>query len=257
MQPSLPELPPMKPVGETPDGAKTNIAAATSSPSASRSGFQGTKRLRQMMTILASGGLILAATIGVGELVLRPGIRPTDIMATIEARTESGIFNQKMGAAPGEMVMTEDQYREKLAEAERSGQAKAEIVFQRELAAVQADKEKVVGAYNTLYQRTNLIAQAGVQVEAQAIQFRQRLIEQTNGGRALVINIYDGLCALGDHGSCESARQARAGMVAESNELTEGQIAKKVAELMAGIPDPASFVAGADMRQNGAPTLRP
>lgn len=256
MQPSLPELPPMKPVGETPDGAKTTVAAAASSPAAARSGFQGTKRLRQMMTILASGGLILAATIGIGELVLRPGIRPTDIMATIEARTELGVLNQKMGAAPGEMAMTEDEYREKLAEAERSGQAKAEIAFQRELAAVQADKERVVGAYNTLYQRTNLIAQAGVQVEAQAMQFRQRLIEQTNGGRSAVISIYDGLCALGDQGSCESARQARAGMIEESNSLTEAQLAKKVAELMAGIPDPASFVVGRDMKENGSPAMR-
>jgi len=256
MQPSLPELPPMPPVGETSDGAKTTVAAAASSTAASRAGFQGTKRLRQIMTILASGGLVLVATIGIGELVLRPGIRPTDILATIEARTERGIFNQKMGAAPGEMAMTEDQYREKLAQAERTGQAKAEIAFQRELAAVQADKERVVGAYNTLYQRTNIIAQAGVQIEAQAMQFRQRLIEQTNGGRSVVISIYDGLCAFGDQASCESARQARAGMIEESSSLTEAQLAKKVAELMAGIPDPASFVASADMRRNGAPAVR-
>jgi len=37
--------------------------------------------------------------------------------------------------------------------------------------------------FNFAYQRTNIIAQAAVQVEAQAIQFHQRLIEQTNGGR--------------------------------------------------------------------------
>jgi hypothetical protein len=255
MQSNLPELPPMKPVGETQDGGKTVAPFAASPSVAPRSGFQGTKRLRQMVAILASGGLVLVAAVGIGELVLRPGIRPTDFLATIEARTELGVINQKMGAAPGDFEITEDQYREKLAEAERTGQAKAEIVFQRELAAVQADKERVVGAYSALYQRTNLIAQAGVQMEAVAQQFRQRLVEQTNGGRALVINIYDGLCALGDQDSCKSAREARAGMIQEAGELTEGDLAKKVGELMQGIPDPASLVANRDMRENGSPAI--
>lgn len=206
--------------------------------------------MRRIMTALASGGLILVAGVALGELALRPGIRPTDILATIEARTETGIFNQKMGAAPGEMTLTEDQYRAKIAEAERTGQAKAEIAFQRELADVQADKEILVGAYQTLYQRTNMIAQAGVQMEAVALQFRQQLLQQTNGGRATVIAVYDMICALGDQPSCDKARQARAGMIQEASELTEGDLAKKVRELMAGIPDPATLMA--NTRGNGS-----
>jgi hypothetical protein len=200
--------------------------------------------------------MFLVAGVGLGELVLRPGLRPTDFLATIEARTELGIFNQKMGAAPGVLPMTEAEYRNKLAEAERSGQAKAEIAFQRELASVQADKERVVGAYQTLYQRTNIIAQAGVQMEAVAQQFRQRLIEQTNGGRIIVISIYDGLCAMGDANSCESARKAREGMITEAGELTNGDLAKKVQQLMAGIPDPAALIAGQDLRRHGAPDIQ-
>lgn len=195
-------------------------------------------------------------TVTLAELTLRRELRPTTILAMFEAQTELGIFNQKMGAPPGSILLTEDEYRAQIAEAERAGQARAEIVYQRELAAVQADKERVVGAYQALYERTNIIAQAGVQMEATAQQFRQRLIEQTNGGRAVVISVLDGLCALGDYRSCESARQARAGMMAESGALTEGDLAMKVRELMAGIPDPATLVAGNDARENGSPTVQ-
>lgn len=211
--------------------------------------------MRQILTALASGGLVLVIGVSVGQLVLRPGLRPTDLLATFEAQVDLGIVNQKMGAAPGEMTLTEDQYRSKIAEAERSGQAKAELAYQRAMAAVQADKERVVGAYQTLYQRTNIIAQAGVQMEQVAQQFRQQLIYQTNGGRAVVISVYDGLCALGDQGSCEKARQARANMMQESAQLTEGDLAKKVERLMVGIPDPATFVANADRHRNGTPTI--
>lgn len=250
-QPPLPDMPPMKPMA----------AASSEQPTIPQQQAKpvhtgGNKRMRQIVGYVAGGGFSLVLVICAAQLALRPGIRPTDLMATIEAQTDMGVFNQKMGAAAGEMILTEDQYREKIAEAERSGQAKAELAYQRDLAAVQADKERVVGAYQVLYQRTNIIAQAGVQMEGVAQQFRQRLIEQTNGGRVMVISIYDGLCALGNADACESARQARAGMIAESTTLTEGDLAQKIQKLMEGIPDPASLVAERDMQQNGAPAIQ-
>ncbi|AZI37882.1 hypothetical protein NT2_13_00770 [Caenibius tardaugens NBRC 16725] len=251
MPSSLPPMPPMKPIGDS-AGASGPATMASAPP---RSGFQGARRLRQLVGYVAGGGFALVALMCVAEVVVRDDLKPTTLLATIEAQTELGIFNQRMGAAPGAKPMTEAEYREKIAEAERTGQARAELGFQRQLAAVQADKERVVGAYQALYQRTNLIAQAGVQMEATAQQFRQRLVEQTNGGRAVVISVYDGLCALGDQGSCQSARDARAGMVAEAGELTEGDLSKKVARLMAGVPDPASLVAGHDIAANGPPDL--
>lgn len=255
MQNNPPDFPPMKPVGTAKPSASTAGPLPSATPTA-RTEFRGTRRMKQILMAITGGGLLLTASVGVGELVLRPGIRPTDILATIEARTELGIFNQKMGAAPGEFSMTEDQYRLKIAEAERAGQAKAELAYQRDLAAVQADKERVVGAYQALYERTGIIAQAAVQMEAVAQQFRQRLVEQTNGGRAVVISVYDGLCALGSPEACESARQAREGMIREAGQLTEGNLAQKMAELMQGIPDPATFVANEDIRRNGSPALQ-
>lgn len=255
MSSSLPEMPPMKPLGDTTGPAKP-APPMTGAASPQRSGYQGARRLRQIVGYVAGGGFALVAALCIAEVVVRDDLKPTTLLATIEAQTELGILNQKMGAAPGVKPMTEDEYRAKIAEAERAGQAKAEIGFQRELAAVQADKERVVGAYQTLYQRTNIIAQAGVQMEAQAMQFRQRLIEQSNGGRAMVITIHDGLCAMGSQESCEAARQARVVMVEESGQLTERDLAKKVAQLMAGIPDPASLVAAADVRRSGSPTVQ-
>lgn len=254
MQINPPELPPMRPVSEASPNAKASPPAAPSAPP--RAEFQGTQRMKQILTALTRGGLVLLLAVLIGQMVLRPGLRPTDLLASMEAQTNLGIFNQMMGAAPGDLTMTEDQYRSKIAEAERSGQAKAEIVFQRQMAGVQADKERIVGAYQTLYQRTNIIAQAGVQMEQVAQQFRQQLIQQTNGGRAFVISVYDGLCAIGDEGSCEKARLARADMIEESTQLTEGDLAKKVNALMVGIPDPATLVANADQRHNGTPTIR-
>lgn len=215
----------------------------------------GTRRLRQLVGYLTGGSLVMMGGVVFFEVVAKPGLRPSDLMSMVEARVELGVMNQKMGHAPGEHVINEAQYQSIIAQAQRAGAAKAEIGFQRELAVVQANKERIVSAYATLYQRTNIIAQAGVQMEAQAQAFRQRLIEQTNGGRAMVINILDGLCAFGDADSCEKARRARAGMVEESSSLTEGQLAQKVRELMAGIDDPATLVAREDQRQHGAPTL--
>lgn len=245
-QPSLPEMPPMK--AAQPQSVPPTPTQATRAPG-------GPRRLRQLAGYVAGGGFAIALTLGVGELTLKPGLRPSDVAATVEANVELGVMNQKMGQAPGQHVLNDAQYQEIIAKAQRDGAAKAEINYQRELADVQANKERVVGAYQTLYQRTNIIAQEGVKMESEALQFRQRLIEQTNGGRAVVISVYDGLCAFGDADSCEKARTARAGMIAESGALTEGDLARKVRELMAGIDDPATLIARENRSSSGVPAL--
>lgn len=169
----LPDLPPMKPV-PVPGGQ--HAEPAEQPVSLQRQPTSQTpplgRRLRQMGTVLASGGFVLTLGVGALEIIAKPEFRPTSILATMEARTELGGMNQRNGAKPGELLLTEADYRKKLAEAERSGQAKAELDFQKELAVVQADKERVVQAYGTLYQRANMIAQAAIQLETLAQQFR-------------------------------------------------------------------------------------
>ena len=245
----LPELPPMKTAAPASMPPPAPVYAQPAKPA------MGTKRLRQAIGYVAGGGFTLVLMLCGGELVLRDGLRPTDLMATIEARTELGVMNQKMGVQPGQMVMTEPQYREKMAEAQRSGQAKAELSFQEKLAVVQADKERVVAAYQTLFSRANLIAQAAIQLETVTQQFRQRLLEMSNGGRAMVIAVYDGLCALGQQDSCKAAHDARANMIGEATELSEGDVTAKVRALLSGIDDPATFITHEDERRHGTPHL--
>ncbi|MDQ4418840.1 hypothetical protein OOT33_00060 [Sphingobium sp. DEHP117] len=254
-QPELPSLPPMPSATPSQQAEMPQPLSGNARSQSNTVAPMGGKRLRQMLTVFATGSIGLVALLGVGQLVLRPGLRPTDLIAIFEAQTEISIFNQRLGVEPGKVEFTEDQYRAKIAEAERAGQAKAEVAFQKELAVVQADKERVVGAYQTLYQRTNIIAQAAVQMESIALQFRQRLIEQTNGGRVITITVYDAACGFGFPDACEKARQIREGMIAESSALTEGNVARKVNSLMADIPDPASFVVQEDRRRHGAPHI--
>ncbi|WP_144034196.1 hypothetical protein [Sphingomonas sp. IBVSS2] len=248
-QPSLPELPPMK-------------AATTATPSPPpvsappRAVSGGTRRFRQIVGYLTGGSLVIVGGVVFFELVAKPGLRPSDLAAMVEARVELGVMNQKMGHAPGEHVLTEAQYQEIIAQAQREGAAKAEIGFQRELAAVQADKERVVGAYQTLYQRANAIAQAAIQLETIAQQFRQQLLAMSNGGRSMVIGIKDLFCGLGSPEACASAHQDRATMISESDELSRGDVGKRVRELMQGVDDPATFITREDRRRNGTPKIR-
>jgi len=250
-QPELPNLPPIQSASPPP----APLAAPSIAPRDTTRTVPMTRRLRQMATVVMGGSVGLVALLSVAQLTFKEGLRPTDIAATLEAQTEIGIFNQKLGEERGAVTYTEADYRAKIAEAERSGQAKAELAFQKDLAVVQADKERVVGAYQTLHQRTNIIAQAGVQMEAQALQFRQQLVQQTNGGRAAVISVKDIFCGFGSPEACAAARQDRESMIEEGTTLTEGDIARKVNELMAGIPDPASLVAGRDIAERGEPKL--
>ena len=251
MQSDFPNLPPMEPIRHSHSPSST--MQPPSHPSATAS--FAPKRLRQIVSAITGGGMVIIALLIALELIAAPGKRPTDLAAMIEARTESGIFNQKMGAAPGQLILTEDQYREKIAEAERAGQARAELAFQEKLAVVQANQQRVVGAYQTLHQRANIIAQAGVQMEQVALQFRQRLVEQSNGGRVVVQNFTDIGCALQIAGACEAADNYRRNMVEQSSELTETQVAAKVNALMAGIPDPASLIVNEDIERHGTPAL--
>lgn len=243
-----PELPPLH---YSPASSTAPLPPPAPPPKRFNPGYQ----MRRIMAVVMGGGLAMAMAVSVAEVSLKPGLRPTDLLATVEAHTEMGVWNQKMGARPGDLSMSEADYRAKLAQAERAGAARAEIVFQKQMMQMQADRERVVGAYQTLFQRANLIAQAALQMEAVAQQFRQQLLAMSNGGRATVIAIQDMLCAAGRIPACEAAHAARAGMIAEADELSRGDVGEKVRALMSGIEDPAAFITREDIKKNGAPSL--
>ncbi len=250
--PNPPSLPDIRAAAQS---ASPQPAAASYSGGSAKAGFGGTQRLQKAVIAISGGGAALVAVVCAGQLALRPGLRPSDLMATIEAQTELGVMNQRLGYAPGEMVITEAAYRAKMAEAERTGQAKAEFALQQKLAVVQANQQRVVAAYNTLYNRANMIAQIAMQMESVAQQFRQQLLTMSNGGRNTVIMFKDIFCGLGDAEACASAHSDRQVMISESDELSRGDAGKRVRELMEGIDDPATLVAHEDQRRNGVPAL--
>lgn len=256
MQQPLPDLPPMKPVAAPPEQKAESAERPVALQRQQKSQAMPLgRRLRQMVTALAGGGFVLTLGVAGLEMIAKPEFRPTTILATMEARTELGGMNQRMKVEPGQMELSEADYRSQLAQAERSGQAKAELEFQRQLAIVQADKERVVQAYGSLYQRANMIAQAAIQLETLAQQFRQQLLQMSNGGRSVVIGMKDLFCGLGSPEACESAKIDRRSMISESDELSQGDVGNRVRELMAGVDDPASFITHADQRRNGVPAL--
>lgn len=252
MQSDLPPLPEMKPMPAAPSPASqpepTERPAQRGAPNYQAAMPFG-RRLRQVLGILAGGGIIMVTGIGALEMVAKPEFRPSTLIATFEAGTEISIMNQKLGIAPGEKTYTEADYRSALAKAEREGQASAELAFQKELAVVQSDKERIVQAYGSLYQRVNMIAQAALQLETIAQQFRQQLLQMTTGGRGVVIGMKDLFCGLGSPEACASARADRETMISEADELSRGDAGQRVRELLSGIDDPATIAVQGDRQR--------
>ena len=244
MQNDLPPLPEMKPIASAP--AEPVERPAPRGQSSYQPAAPFGRRVRQLFTAFTGMGFGLMLGAGILQVTMPPQWKPTTIVAMIEAQIELAIMNQKMGAKPGEIIINEGEYREKLAKAEREGQTSAELEFQKELAVVSADKERIVQAYATLYQRANMIAQAAIQLEAMAQQFRQQLLQMSNGGRSMVIMIKDLFCGLGDPQACESARTDRGTMIDEADELSRGDVGNRVRELLAGIEDPAAVAVRRD-----------
>lgn len=252
MQNDLPPLPGMKPVTPppVPPAMLEPVERPMPRPAPSyQPSLPFGRRLRSFLGMLAGGGIVMVTGIGALEMIAKPEFRPSTLIATFEAGTELSLMNQKLGQVPGSHILTEAEYRERLAEAERKGQASAELAFQKELAVVQADKERVVSAYASLYQRANMIAQAAIELESLAQQFRQQLLTMTNGGRGVVIMFKDLFCGLGDPTACESAKNDRGTMIAEADELSRGDVGNRVRELMAGVEDPATLLVRRDQRR--------
>ncbi|WP_347303667.1 hypothetical protein V5740_03325 [Croceibacterium sp. TMG7-5b_MA50] len=254
MQNDLPPLPEMKPI---PSAAAEQPfeRPAPRGQSAYQTAMPFGRRMRQMFTACTGMGFGVILGIVALQVTMPPEWKPTTIAAMLEAQIDLSVKNQMLGAKPGEIIVNEAEYRERIAEAERSGQASAELAYQKELALVSADKERVVQAYAALYQRANAIAQAAIELERMAQAFRQQLLQMSNGGRSVVIMMKDLFCGLGDPQACASARNDRGTMIAEADELSRGDVGNRVRELMAGVDDPATLIAQADQRQNGTPSL--
>jgi hypothetical protein len=255
--PPLPEMPEFENVRPMPQQGR--------GPVAMQGGYGGGggvtqismgRQLRRLMGMLAGGGLALAAFLIFWQSVAAPGKGPFELLAYAEAKFETGVFNGKMGVAPDGVQMTEAEYREKLAEAERNGAAKAEYALQEKIARLQADQQRIVAAYQALYQRANMIAQAALGMEAQLQAAKTQAVAGASAGNQIIATYGDIFCALGaGNGACAAADQAREKIKADLDNTRTGEVGQRINALMAEVRDPAQLVANSDLATNGVPAL--
>lgn len=252
--PELPEMPQVEAVRPTQFQGRGNVPMTGQSGGSAAPVSMG-RQLRRLMGTLAAGGIALAAFLVFWQTVAAEGKGPFELLAQAEAKFETAFFNAKMGVAPGAVKMTEAEYREAIAEAERRGAAKAEYDLQEKIAALQANQQRIVGAYQALYQRANMIAQAGLSMEAQLQDAKTRAVMGASGGNQIVATYGDIGCALGI-GGCEAAAAAKQRILTDIENARTGQVGQRINQLLAEVPDPAQLVTGADLAANGAPALK-
>jgi hypothetical protein len=213
------------------------------------------RQLGRMMGMLTSVGIVLAAFLVFWQFVAAPGKGPFELLAYAESKFELGRMNGNMAIGPDGKQMTEADYQGAIAKAQREGQAVAELEFQKKMAAVQSSVERLNGAYAALYQRANVVAQAGLQMEAELMKARQQIVVQGQSGKTTSATIHDMLCEVGNVSSCDRARQLRREAVEEMNDLAGTGTGTTLQELMGDTPDPANVIVNLDTLTNGSPGL--
>lgn len=210
------------------------------------------RNLRRVLGYITGGGLFLVVVVLISEKVLLPEWRPTTLLASFEVALD---MKKMQGLLPvgsdGKPIETQADYEKEMAKAKADGAAEAQVEMQKKIAAIEADKQRVIGAYSTLYQRTNMIAQAGLQMEAALQQSRQQMVASSQGGRQVVSMWGDIGCALGMQGGCDAAQSARTSMVTDMD-MARVDVGARINDLLRGVPDPAALIAGADMAQDGS-----
>lgn len=216
----------------------------------------GGRSLRSVLSFLTGGGVMLVAGVLALETVAKDEFKPSHLLGAFEASRELSEINGKMGDSPNRKVrMTEAQYQSAIAEAQRAGAAKADLEFQKKVAIVQTDVERVKGAYATLYERTNELAKYAAGMEASLQQGRQQVILQSQATKQAAVNVHEVGCQFGSATECETARRLREEMIQELNELATNADGARVATFMQNLADPASIVVRTDILRNGAPAL--
>ena len=83
-QPELPNLPPMPQASASPPQPMPVMQKQGDASAQSHMPTGGSKRLRQIVTSVAGGGLALVAVVGVCELVVPEPYKPTTMLARFE-----------------------------------------------------------------------------------------------------------------------------------------------------------------------------
>lgn len=229
-------------------------AAPVTPASAQRNALQrGASNLHRLASIIAAGGIPLIVGLVGLEMIAKDDLRPTVVFARWQASHD---LTEMQAKNPGMMIVSEADYHAKMAEAQRAGQAKAELTYQTQLATVQANQQRVIGAYQTLYQRANMIAQAGLGMEAQLQASKSQTMAGAQAGNQMIATYGDIACAIG-WGGCEAAAAAKVRLQTDIENTRTGEVGQRINQLMSDVPDPAHLITGADIGANGAPALLP
>jgi hypothetical protein len=206
------------------------------------------KQLQRVIGLLSGGGLALAFAVLLLQTIAKPGYRPTDWLVAFEIQHEMSSIAGRTGGDILHPTMTEPEFQSVMAEAQREGAAKAEARLQEKIIALQTEQQRIVGAYTSLYQRANMIAQAGLEMEAQLQATKAQATAGAEAGNQLVATYADIGCALGMQGGCDAADKARAKIRTDIDQARTGDVGRRIKELLQENPDPAQLATG-----NGLP----
>ena len=163
--------------------------------------------LRSLAT-LGMPGVVILFFLGLVQLFAPYDWKPTVMVGKAIATYEVTVIR--------ETLMDKAKAEEMIAEARSDGERQAEIDFQEKLKAIEFEyQEKLalattqfqsgMAAYQSLYDRANLIQQSAMQMEGTLLQYKQQAISQTQGGKAFIANASDigcifspALCKVGD-----------------------------------------------------------
>ncbi len=202
--------------------------------------------LRKIAT-LGMPGLVIIVAIALMQLFAPPHLKPAYILAMALSQYENTIIaeTKEEKAAAEELI----------AQARADGERQAEIVFQADLkaiefdyqqkfATVQAQLQNGIAAYQSLYDRANMIQQGALQMENALLQYKQQAIRDTQGGKSFIANAADIGCVFAPE-FCEVGNKVRQGMaddLVSAGRRGTGQITR---DLLDGMPHPADLQAGA------------
>lgn len=202
------------------------------------------KWLRVLAT-LSMPGFIIIFFLGLLQTFAPYDWKPTVMIGKAGALYEVTVIR--------ETLMDKTKAEELIAQARAEGERQAELAFQTDLkeleftyqeklVTVQTQLQSGLAAYQSLYERANLIQQAVYQMEGTILQHKQQAIRSTQGGKELVANVADfgcffvpELCKVGD-----GIRDKMADELVDAGRRGAGQVSR---DYLQGMPDPAQLQA--------------
>lgn len=207
--------------------------------------FQPRGWMRTLLT-LSAPGFVIVACLGAAQIVAPYDWKPTVLVGKAIAQYEVTVIQ--------DTLMDKAEAEKQIAEARAEGERVAELAFQTDLkeleftyqeklVTVQTQLQSGLAAYQSLYERANLIQQAVYQMEGTILQHKQQAIRSSQGGKELVANVADvgcffvpDLCKVGD-----GIRDKMSDELVDAGRRGAGQVSR---DYLQGMPDPAQLQSG-------------